>query len=221
MTDAALFDWDGTLLDSRGVLLGAWHRSTEDVLGRRWPQTGDDERLAFTLPGSQLFPQVAGSPDAGRALADVYREAYRDLGRRVRAFEGVDAMLRQVRAAGIAVAVVTSKARERFDLDATRAGLTSLIDLAVCSGDAAAHKPDPAPVLHALERLGVAAADALVVGDTVVDIQAARAAGVEAVGVAWGPLGAEGLLEAGASVIAADPAEVARIVVPRSERIVK
>jgi pyrophosphatase PpaX len=219
MTDAALFDWDGTLLDSRRALLDAWHTATEEALGRRFPQSGDDERLVFTLPGRQLFPQLAGSPERGAALAEAFTVAYRDTGRRVRAYEGVAAMLREVRAAGIAVAVVTSKARERFDLDATRAGLAPLIDLAVCSGDAAAHKPDPAPVLHALDRLGVAPAAALVVGDTVVDVQAARAAGVEAVGVAWGPLGKEGLEEAGASVIARDPAELARIVVPASERI--
>ena len=219
MTDAALFDWDGTLLDSRDALLGAWHRATAEVLGRRFPETADDVRLVFTLPGRRLFPQVAGSPEGGTALAEAYRGAYLTLAEGIRAFEGVGEMLREMRAKGIAVAVVTSKARERFELDAERAGIGELIDLAVCSGDTPAHKPDPAPVLLALDRLGVAPAAAVVAGDTVVDIEAARGAGVTAVGVAWGPLGPDGLAEAGASAIAKDPAELARIVARASERI--
>jgi pyrophosphatase PpaX len=219
MTDAALFDWDGTLLDSRRALLDAWHAATESVLDRRFPQSEDDERLIFTLPGRQLFPQLAGSSERGAALAEAFTVAYRDTGRQVRAYPGVPAMLRDLRAEGVRVAVVTSKARERFELDAVHASLDGLVDVAVCSGDTPAHKPDPAPVLHALERLGVAAADAVVVGDTEVDVLAARAAGVAAVGVAWGPLGADGLVEAGAGVIADHPEELTRIISRVSERI--
>ena len=49
--EAVLFDWDGTLLDSRSALLGAWHATTHEVLGRRRPSTAQEEELVFTLPG--------------------------------------------------------------------------------------------------------------------------------------------------------------------------
>src|SRR5436189_1744 len=58
MTDAVLFDWDGTLLDSREALLGAWHASTEEVVGRRYPATADEEELVFTLSGAVLVPRL-------------------------------------------------------------------------------------------------------------------------------------------------------------------
>src|SRR4051812_39427496 len=99
MIDAALFDWDGTLLDSGSALLGAWHAATQAVLGRRWP-TNAEEELVFTLPGSQLFPRVAGDAAAARLRA-AFQDAYETTGKRVRAFPGVADMLAELREAGV------------------------------------------------------------------------------------------------------------------------
>ena len=219
MTDAALFDWDGTLLDSRAALLGAWHAASEEVLGRRYPDTAAEERQVWTLPGKVLFPRITASAEEAAALTEAFRAAYERTGRDVRAYDGVADVLHDLRRAGVALAVVTSKARERFELDAERIGLAGCFDASITSFDTPAHKPDPAPVLLALERLGVAAGRAVMVGDTEVDVAAARAAKVTAVGVAWGPIGPDGLAEAGASAVARDPAELARIVMHDPERI--
>lgn len=219
MTDAALFDWDGTLLDSRGALLGAWHVATGEVLGRCFPQDAEDERLVFTLPGVELFPRVAGSVERGVEVAEVFQRAYEETSRRIRVFMGVAELLGDLRRAGVLIGVVTSKARPRFEADAERIGLTGLIDVATCAGDTAEHKPDPAPVRHALKALGVEPSRAVMVGDTPVDIAAGRAAGTTAVGVAWGPIGTDGLIEAGAVAVAQDIDELARIVMGDPEMI--
>jgi len=219
MTHAALFDWDGTLLDSRAALLGAWRAATEQVLGRRYPNSPAEEREVWTLPGRVLFQHVASSREQAEALAGAFRVAYERTGRDVRAYDGVAELIDDLRRAGVALAVVTSKARERFELDAERIGLAGRFDASVTSFDTAAHKPDPAPVLLALERLGVAADRAVMVGDTEVDVAAARGAGVTAIAVAWGPLGPDGLTGAGAAAVASDPADLARIVMHDPERI--
>lgn len=217
MTGAALFDWDGTLLDSREALLDAWHGATEEVLGRRFPDGPEDERLVFTLGGADLFPRVGGDPETTRHLTATFQRHYEDTGAHVRAFPGVTDLLAALRRAGTRVAVITSKARRRFDLDARRIGVDGLVEVAVCAEDTAARKPDPAPVLHALEALGVAPGEAAMAGDTPVDVGAALAAGVRPVGVAWGAYDADELLAAGATAVAADAQELGRLLLAAPE----
>ena len=206
--EAVVFDWDGTLIDSRAALISAWHESTETVIGRRFPATAAEEREVFTLPGSAIWRRLAGADDRLQALADGFQEAYERTGELVRAFPGIPQALSELREAGVAIGVVTSKARRRFALDARRAQLEELIDASICDGDAPAAKPDPRPVLAALERLGVSAPDALMVGDTVVDITAGLRAGTAVAGVLWGASTESELRADGASAVFAEPSEL-------------
>jgi HAD superfamily hydrolase (TIGR01509 family) len=202
---AALFDWDGTLLDSRVALLAAWRESTAAVIGRIYPRTPAEEDIVFTLPGLEIWPTLTDDVDT---LAASFQSAYDRSGERVRAFPGVLEMLQELRSAGVRTAVVTSKSRRRYAPDAARAELASMIDVAICAEDVTATKPDPDPVLRALERLGVPAADALLAGDTPVDVAAALAAGTVAIGVGWGHSPADELLAAGASAVVQEPGEL-------------
>jgi HAD superfamily hydrolase (TIGR01509 family) len=122
------------------------------------------------------------------------------------------AALAELREAHFAIAVVTSKARRRFVRDARRAALEDLIDVAVCAEDAVATKPDPRPIVAALERLGTPAASALMVGDTVVDVAAGLGAGTAVAGVLWGACTGDELREAGASILIADPRDLVTLV---------
>lgn len=209
---AALFDWDGTLLDSRSALIGAWHESTEAVIGRRFPVTPADERDVFTLPGSQIWPRLTADCEQQEALITRFQQAYEHTGQLVRAFPGVPEALRALREAGVGLAVVTSKARRRFSLDAGRAGLEDLIDVAVCAEDARAAKPDPSPLLRALELLEVPGSNALMVGDTAVDVAAGLRAGIAVAGVAWGTSTEAELLAAGARAVLKEPEELVGLV---------
>lgn len=219
MTQAALFDWDGTLLDSGAALIDAWYSASEQVIGRRYPATPDEVRLVWTYGGKVIFPAVTDSDEQAAELAAVFQRHYERTAADVRAFDGMPDLLAGLQRSGVAIGVVTSKARERYELDAGRSGLGAYVDVAICAGDTPAPKPDPAPVRIALERLGVPADRAVMVGDTEVDVIAAKAAGVTAIGVGWGPLGAEPLIQAGAAAVADDADELARIVMHDPERI--
>jgi HAD superfamily hydrolase (TIGR01509 family) len=216
---AVLFDWDGTLLDSRAALLGAWHESTAEVLGRVFPATADEERMVFTLPGTQIWPGITHSDSQRETLIERFQQAYERTGELVRAFDGIPEALRRLRDAGIPTAVVTSKARRRLTLDARRSGLEDLIDVAVCSGDTDAAKPDPAPVLKAVELLGVTAGQALMAGDTFVDVEAGLRAGTAVVGVAWGASTEDELREAGARAVVRTPGELVALVLERGDDV--
>jgi pyrophosphatase PpaX len=211
MTDAVLFDWDGTLLDSREALLRAWHGASENVLGRRFPATPEEEHVIFTQPGSRAFPYAAGDAERAELLAAAFQREYEDSGRLVRAFPGVVGMLRRLRESGLRVGVVTSKSRRRYEADAERIGVIELVGAAICQEDCRVHKPDPAPVLLALERLGAEPPAAVMVGDTPVDLAAGAAAGAEVVGVSWGASDASALSEAGASAVAGSADELVEL----------
>ena len=196
---AALFDWDGTLVDSRQALLAAWHDVTAEVLGRTWPVEEDDVRVILSRRGTEVFPSLSDDPAVVQALADAFTPAYeRHAAEGVRPFPGAVGLLEELHGRGIAVGVVTSKARVRYTTDAARGRLSHLIAAATCAEDVVRGKPDPQAALSVLEQLGVSADRAVMVGDTVVDIGTGRAAGIRSIGVTWGSTPAGPLVEAGA-----------------------
>lgn len=201
---AVLFDWDGTLVDSRQALLAAWHDVTTMVLGRRWPLEEDDVRLILSRRGTDLFPSLSDDPRLIQALADAFTPAYeRHAAEGVRPFPGATAVLEELIGRGVAVGVVTSKARVRYTADAARGDLARLVTATACAEDVARGKPDPQAALSVLARLDVAAERAVMVGDTVVDILTGRAAGLRSIGVTWGSTPSGPLLEAGADAVVA------------------
>ena len=88
--------------------------------------------------------------------------------------------------AGVRLGAATSKRRGSAAEALRLAGLDTYLDVLVTLEDTDEHKPDPAPLLLAVERLGGSPAESTYVGDAVVDVQAARRAGMGAVGVTWG-----------------------------------
>ncbi len=95
-------------------------------------------------------------------------------------------LLEQLTAAGVTIAVATSKRRETARLALVGVGIDHLVDVVAALEDTAAHKPAPDPLLHAAATMGVDPAACVYVGDATVDVLAARAAGMSAVAVTWG-----------------------------------
>jgi HAD superfamily hydrolase (TIGR01509 family) len=207
---AVLFDWDGTLSDSRIALLTSWHESTEAVVGRKYPADGAEEDIVFTKPGSEIWPAIARDGEESARLTEAFQAAYERNSSTVRAFPGIVEMLGALRAGGIGTGVVTSKGRRRYESDASRIGVAGKIDVAVCVGEAPP-KPDPGGLLEALRRLGAEPDRAAMVGDTIVDIDAGVRAGAIPVGVGWGHGDGVELLAAGARAVARTPAELSLI----------
>jgi HAD superfamily hydrolase (TIGR01509 family) len=204
---AALFDWDGTLSDSFTALLAAWHLSSEPVLGRRYPVTEIELDRVLTVPGNVIWADLTRDEAHYRELIAAFQLAYAQTSRHIHAYPGVGALLARLRDAGVPIAVITSKTRPRFVVDAATVGLDRLITVAMCAEETAP-KPDPAPLHAALERLEVPCGRAVMIGDTIVDIAAGRAAGVRTIGVTWGHADGPALRAAGADVVVATASEL-------------
>ena len=190
-----LFDLDGTLVDSADVILASFHYATERVLGCRFP----DEIILAHVGGGNLEQQMARLAPPGRVdeLVRVYRSHNNSLYASLSCFDGVVGALEQLKREGRQLGVVSAKPRATVELALDGAALDAYFDVVVGSDETEKFKPDPEPLLLGLGRLGAAVEEAAYVGDSPFDMQAARAAGLYAVGVTWGRIhGREALADA-------------------------
>jgi HAD superfamily hydrolase (TIGR01509 family) len=179
MVKAVLFDVDGTLVDSNDAHADAWVRAFAEhgVTVDR-----DQVRRGIGMGGDKLMPQVSGIEEAspkGQAVAARRRALFlREFLPHLEAFRDAARLVAAIKARGArAVAASSAKADELTPLLAI-AGAASLMDAETSSDDAEESKPDPDIIEAALRRAGAAAGDAIMIGDTPYDIEAAERSGV-------------------------------------------
>jgi pyrophosphatase PpaX len=190
--ETVLFDLDGTLIDSGAAILASFHHATETVLGRRYA----DDVVMASVGGHGIHRQMAQfDPDRVDDLVQAYRSHNLDLYRQIRLFPGVDAVLERLREDGRRLGIVTVKSRMTVELTLELLPLAPFFDTVVTGDDVESHKPDPEGLLLALEKLRGDPGSAAYVGDSPFDVQAAKAAGVAAIAVAWGGIHGRDRLE--------------------------
>ena len=185
--EAVVFDWDGTLVDSKRALVASFQETTTELLGAPFPvEEADVERLV-QVRGQEAFEEIAGGdPDLYERIEAVFHRVYVEQQRTIEAFPGALATIERLRAGGQRIGVATSKARIRLDLEAERTGIGPLLDVSISGDEVRVAKPDPESVAEAIRRLGVSPAATLYVGDGPNDVRAARGAGAIAVAVSFG-----------------------------------
>jgi pyrophosphatase PpaX len=193
---AALFDFDGTLVDTTEMIFQSMRHATSSVLERE--DFTREELLAYV---GQPLPRQMEILDAEKAelLLEAYRahhEEHHDA--LIGEFPGVDEALYRLRTAGVRIVVVTSKRRRSVEMALEKfPGLDLVVDLFVTMEDTTEHKPHPEPLLKGLELAGDVPKDkAVYVGDSPFDVQAAQAAGLSSVAVSWGAFSEDTLREA-------------------------
>jgi pyrophosphatase PpaX len=178
-----LFDLDGTVVDSGGIILASMRHATREVLGRDF---GDAE-LMQAVGGPGLEAQMAVfAPERVDELVRVYRDHNEPLHEELEACTGMEDVLLRLRAEGRRLGVVTAKRRATVELAFARVPLAHLFETIVGGDETAKHKPDPEPLLLAAERMHASPAETAYVGDSPFDIRAAKAAGMYAIAVTWG-----------------------------------
>ncbi len=208
---AVLFDVDGTLVDSREFVLGAM----EHALRTHQLPVPARVALAATIgpPLEECYRKFV--PDADlRALCEAHRAWQRERLKLVVPFPHTLATLETLRSFHVRLAAVTSRSRVSSLGSLDGAGLSGLLEVTISAEDAPRTKPDPDPLLLALERLGVNAAEAVMIGDTLADIQAGKAAGMKTIAALYGFAGPS-LQSAPADYFIRDIAEVVPLVMPR------
>lgn len=207
---AVIFDIDGTLIDSVDLHAAAWQRAFRDF-GFDLPY--NDIRTQIGKGGDRLIPSMLRKHDADRIgeKLDAYRGDLfkRDYLPRVQPFDGVRELFERIRRDGKRIVLASSAKGDELEAYKRIANITDLIEHETSSDDADSSKPAPDIFEAALDKLGdVSASEAIVVGDTPYDIQAARKIGLRAIGVLCGGFPEDDLREAGCLAIFRDPAHL-------------
>jgi len=210
--DPILFDLDGTIIDSLALIRESYRHAARTVLGRELTEDELARQMGRAL--EEGMREISVEHEA--ALITAYRswnvEHTTD---HLAVFPGVESMLERLRAAGRSVGLVTSKSGATLDVAFDVVPIERCFMVAVAADDTLRHKPDPEPIVAALARLGMPATRACYVGDGRVDMMAAAAAGVTAVGVAWGFSSRDVLTDAGAHHVVDDVAGLERLLLGR------
>lgn len=204
---AAIFDLDGTLLDSVDLHALAWH---EAMVKFGHDVTFEQARSQIGKGGDKLIPMFLSADeqrDHGAELeqwrGNRFKSEYLPL---VRPFTAVPDLLRRVRDAGVRVTVASSAKKDEVSSYLDIAGISDLVEVTATSEDAEESKPAPDIFEVVLKRLKIEGAEAVAIGDTPYDAAAARKAGIATIGVLCGGFTEGSLREAGCVEVYPGPA---------------
>jgi len=206
MTDLAaragvLFDVDGTLVDTNYLHVLAWWAAFRDA-GHDVSMT--DIHRSIGMGSDTLVEHLLGGPDEHAATAHTHHYApYLD---QLRPFPKAAEVLRAVKELGLEVVLATSASEDEVASLTKAIDADDAIDEVTSSADAQTSKPAPDILQVALDRSGLSPAAAVMVGDTVWDVEAARKAGLDCVALLSGGISQSELTEAGAVAVYDDVA---------------
>ena len=178
-----LFDFDGTVANTNGLIIDSWQYVYQALTGRR----ASEEVIKSTFGEPLAISMEKAFPDTPpQQSIDLYREHQKDIYEdMIEPFPGMTELIRELKERNYKIGIVTSRLRNTTMIGLRKFGLLRYIDDIVTCEDTDRHKPDPAPVLIALERLSADPQEALMVGDSRFDIGCAHNAKVKAVLVGW------------------------------------
>jgi pyrophosphatase PpaX len=215
--ETALFDLDGTLIDSIRLILDSYHHT---LTQHNLPARTDEEWLrGVGTPLHVQFSEWRESPKVLAAMIATYREYnLRHHDRMVTVYPGVVEAIREIKAAGLQTGLVTSKNRQGAVKGLTLVGLEALMDVLVCADEVTKPKPHAEPVEKAVALLGADPARTVYVGDSIHDMHSGRAAGVKTAAALWGPFGRSHLEGAKPDFWLETPADLVGLMIDKRER---
>jgi phosphoglycolate phosphatase len=212
MVKLAVFDCDGTLIDSQVNILRAMGQS----FARHGLTAPPDHAIRRVVGLSLVESMQMLLPEAEHALHVSLAQDYKTAFQRLRAdrsldpeplYAGIADLLTNLRDAGWLMGVATGKSDRGLALALAHHGLSDHF-ITLQTADRHPSKPHPSMLNAALAEAGVANADAVIIGDTVFDMAMGGNAGVRAIGVDWGYHEADELIDAGAIAVALDTDEL-------------
>lgn len=208
-----IFDMDGTILNTLGDLTD----SMNHVLSANGFPTREEREIRSYL-GNGLralsdlsLPQGTPADVADRVFAQMKDYYSEHCAIRTCAYDGIMPLIRQLKAAGVKTAVVSNKIDEAVQ-ELCVSYFDSIFDYAIGERPGMQKKPSPDPVNAVLRDMGFERSQAVYVGDTEVDIQTAKNAGMDCIAVDWGFRERDFIATLGAEYLISDPAEIAGIV---------
>lgn len=180
---AVLFDCDGTVANTLEAIIESYQHTFKTVLGQQI--SAETAKSFMGMPLKETFEEA--HPGKWQEMMTAYRSYNKELLKpKTKPYPGVDELLDALNQAKIKTGIVTSKRKDPAGLTLEYAGVGGKIQILCALEDTEIHKPNPEPLLKAAGLLGVEPNQCAYVGDAIFDIQAAQAAGMDALAVTWG-----------------------------------
>ena len=181
--DTVIFDFDGTIMDTNGVIMRSWQHTYRTLTGH----DGDvdhilstfGEPLEFSLENA--FPEVPVK-ESLKIYRDWHREHFQSM---IRLFPGVESMLAEIKARGLKTGIATSRVMHTLREGLEKYDIGRYFDAIVTVEDIERPKPEPDTILKVLEKLHSGPETSIMIGDSLPDILCARNAGTASVLVGW------------------------------------
>lgn len=181
--EAALFDIDGTLLDTEEFVFQAFKHAVMTHKGREI--TRNDFSSVVGKPLEECYILLEPNYDP-KKLAQTHKQFQAENLHLSAAFANSVSVLRKLSKAGVKIGAVTTRYSDTLKKTLDLAGIFTFFDVIISGEDVTNFKPHPEPVLAALEKLVLSADQAVMIGDSDVDILAGREAGTKTIGVTYG-----------------------------------
>ncbi len=177
-----LFDFDGTLIDTNEVIIQSFQYTFRQVLGEEKPV----EEIIKTFGEPLALTMSKMLPIPPEEAMEIYRSYhYGKFNELISIFPGMLELVKELKRRGYKMAIVTSRLRHTTLLGLQKYDMEQYFDYIVTADDTDKHKPDPTPILIALEKLSALPEEAIMIGDSMFDILCAHNAKVKSVLVGW------------------------------------
>lgn len=204
---AVLFDIDGTLVDSNYIHVAAWSRALEKL---EVPVDSWRIHRAIGMDSQKLLESLLKdrAEELGERASSLHSKYYSKASRSLRPFESARELVARAAASGLQVVLATSAPEDELERLRAVLKIDEQVATVTSAGDVEEAKPAPDIVAVALERAGVTPDRAMMIGDSIWDVEAAARAGVRCIALRSGGTEGAELAEAGAIAVYDDPADL-------------
>ncbi|KRN98424.1 HAD family hydrolase [Companilactobacillus kimchiensis] len=184
MNKTILFDVDGTLIDTEKTIIKSWQKTLKDTLNIE--PTAEESYYILGIPGTKAVERYSNDPVQSEQLLKLWEENDHQMFHYSKIFTGIDSMLQQLKAQDINLGIVTSRTNQELQIVFNNFDIKKYFDIFITASKTKLHKPNPEPILKALETLKIDPSETMYIGDSIYDFQCARNANVEFALASWG-----------------------------------
>ncbi|QNU67736.1 HAD family hydrolase [Ruminiclostridium herbifermentans] len=177
-----IFDVDGTMIDTEEAVMYAYQQVIFNKYGRYF--TEEELLKGYGVPTPQTLANY-GFTDIEAAMKDYYKYLIEGF-KRCSVFDGIIEVISHLKDKNIPIGIVTSRCKYEIDIDSSLQSLVDKFESIVCSDDTINHKPNPDPLIRAMEKMNAIASETIYIGDTIFDSMCANSAGVKFALALWG-----------------------------------